>query len=126
LTLDPTSFELRNFTDQIGREFSHRCSSKLLLLFDIPPGLDLEITADQIRLRQVIYNLPSNAFKFCAGGKIVLAISAQDMADGNWLLELSISDTGIAINQEQLNDIQNPFGKLMVAPVASMAAPALG
>jgi two-component system sensor histidine kinase/response regulator len=109
LTLDPTSFELQNFTDQIGREFSHRCSSKLLLLFDIPPGLDLEILADQIRLRQVIYNLLGNAFKFCPAGEIVLAISGQDTGDGNWLLEFSVSDTGIGIDPEQLNDIQNPF-----------------
>jgi GAF domain-containing protein len=57
------------------------------------------LTADPMRLRQILLNLLSNACKFTKQGEVKLA--ARKIANGaNWI-ELAVSDTGIGMTPEQ-------------------------
>ncbi len=78
-------------------------SGKYLAL-DIPPSLPT-VQADRDRIRQVILNLISNAFKFTpAGGKITLS-AQQDGAN----LVVTVSDTGAGMSQEQQERLFDPY-----------------
>jgi len=84
---------------------------------------NLVIAADQRKLKQVLYNLLSNAEKFTPdGGSIRLTarvtleppLSRTDSpahAAGNSIpfLEISVSDTGIGIDAENLEKVFDPF-----------------
>jgi signal transduction histidine kinase len=52
-----------------------------------------------MRLRQILFNLLSNACKFTKGGEV--ALCARSVADGRDWIELSVADTGIGMTPEQ-------------------------
>ncbi|MDD4242571.1 MAG: HAMP domain-containing sensor histidine kinase, partial [Smithellaceae bacterium] len=84
---------------------------------------NLVIMADQRKLRQVLYNLLSNAEKFTPDGgsirlsaRIVLAsppadAEPQEAAAGKTVpfLEIAVADTGIGIDAENLEKVFDPF-----------------
>ena len=66
--------------------------------------------SDQIKLRQSLFNLLSNAAKFTEQGRIML--SARRIAqDGDDLLEFKVSDTGIGMTAEQLGRLFQAFAQ---------------
>ena len=70
----------------------------------------VRIRADELRLRQVVYNLLSNAVKFTLdGGRVSLQAWARDHTDSGALLEISVSDNGIGIEEGNLERIFLPF-----------------
>lgn len=76
----------------------------------------LKVTADERKLKQIIYNLLSNAVKFTAdGGKIGLSARMADDSAGPEAerhVEISVSDTGIGIPRADLEIIFEPFTQL--------------
>ncbi|MCK5819124.1 MAG: response regulator [Psychromonas sp.] len=81
---------------------------KLLLEAKISTNLPARLNIDEQRIRQVIMNLLSNAIKFTQQGKVVLNVNGK-IKDDNYSLEISISDTGIGIANENQDSIFNPF-----------------
>jgi len=71
----------------------------------IPPLL----VGDQLRLRQIILNLMSNAVKFTATGKISIGIKMLQQDKENVLVQFSIADTGIGIPEKDLVHIFDAF-----------------
>lgn len=66
---------------------------------------DIEIFADKIKFKEIMYNLLSNAIKFTPQkGKVT--ITSQLVGDN---IEISISDSGIGIPDEKYQSIFDPF-----------------
>jgi signal transduction histidine kinase len=63
---------------------------------------------DKTRLRQVLFNLLSNASKFTQSGKITLEVRAQNRQDKPWVA-FSVRDTGIGISKEDLPNLFREF-----------------
>jgi two-component system, NtrC family, sensor kinase len=57
------------------------------------------LTADSMRLKQILLNLLSNACKFTKEGEVALLV--RKMADGREWVELAVADTGIGLTAEQ-------------------------
>ena len=116
------------------REKAMKHSIKLSL--DIAPEADIQLQTDERKLKQVMYNLLSNAIKFtpnggsvqitarklggAEGGKGFSETSALSRGapptvgfrtDGDFI-EISVSDTGIGIKNEDLNRLFQPFSQL--------------
>lgn len=82
-------------------------------------GLDLKVFADEValnvyegddlRLRQVLQNLLSNALKFTARGRVELRVDiARRQGDTEWL-KFSVSDTGIGVAGDQHDRLFKAF-----------------
>jgi len=71
------------------------------------PAMDVMISTDNVRLRQILINLVSNAAKFTEEGKISITLSVI----GSWM-EIAISDTGIGIREEDLNKLFIAYGRI--------------
>lgn len=65
------------------------------------------IKADSIRLRQVMYNLLSNAAKFTKDGNVNLIVERKDK-NGGWVW-ITVEDTGIGLSEDQITTIFDPF-----------------
>jgi signal transduction histidine kinase len=77
----------------------------LTLALDIPDG-DWMVRADETRLKQILLNLLSNAVKFTGkGGTVALSFGMTPERD----LEISIADTGIGMDEQQLLLALMPF-----------------
>ncbi|MEG4940013.1 ATP-binding protein [Microcoleus sp. F4-D5] len=64
--------------------------------------------ADLTKVRQILFNLLSNALKFTEGGTVVLSATRKPLGDSDWLY-LQVSDTGIGMSAEQQHGLFEPF-----------------
>ena len=81
----------------------------LALIREYDDNIPQIIEGDSIRLRQIILNLLSNAVKFTEKGKITLQILMVNEDKNSVNIEFNLTDTGIGIQADKLNDIFNNF-----------------
>lgn len=65
----------------------------------LPPDLGT-MTADKTRVRQIVFNLLSNAAKFTRNGEVVLEAEKLKVSETD-LIQFTVRDTGIGISEEQ-------------------------
>jgi diguanylate cyclase (GGDEF)-like protein len=81
-----------------------------LIDFDIKIGDGVQsITADRIKLKQILYNLIANAVKFSSKGKKAGIRVRSKRVDSSEYLEFSIWDHGVGIPEEDIERIFNEF-----------------
>jgi signal transduction histidine kinase/CheY-like chemotaxis protein len=79
------------------------------LSLEIEPDADVELEADQRKLKQILFNLLSNAVKFTQDGGAVSVKVKKDGADG---VEITVEDTGIGIEAEDMPELFREFTQL--------------
>ncbi|MBK7866825.1 MAG: hypothetical protein IPJ75_07460 [Ignavibacteriales bacterium] len=100
LDLNPEPVDLRSFLEEIKNIFASKIQEKLIdfklrISDDVPPTLIL----DEVRIRQILFNLIGNAVKFTEKGAISLEVDNLFKAGDRSKVDLiiSVSDTGIGI-----------------------------
>lgn len=78
-----------------------------VLLSSCDPDLTM-IWADKLKMRQIVFNLLSNAAKFTHNGRIELHVLRMQRNDRDWVL-FEVSDTGVGIDPEQIARLFEPF-----------------
>ncbi len=81
---------------------------EITLGFRAESTLPQKIETDPARLRQIIYNLVGNAIKFTDQGGVTVSCRFEKSTAGPLLL-FEITDTGIGMPQDRLEDIFDPF-----------------
>jgi len=66
------------------------------------------MNSDEIKVRQALQNLLSNACKFTENGLIWLRVEAETLAKQEWIV-FRVSDTGIGLAPEQITDLFQEF-----------------
>ncbi|MFO0939977.1 MAG: PAS domain S-box protein [Pirellulales bacterium] len=79
---------------------------RLVFEVSISGKIPKTIVSDPIRLRQILMNLAGNAIKFTEHGTVTLICS---FANETGLLSFAVSDTGIGIPEEFLENVFQPF-----------------
>ncbi|MEG4024132.1 MULTISPECIES: ATP-binding protein [unclassified Microcoleus] len=64
--------------------------------------------ADLTKVRQILFNLLSNALKFTEGGTVLLSATREPAGGSDWVY-LQVSDTGIGMSAEQQQGLFQPF-----------------
>ncbi|MBE9131910.1 MULTISPECIES: ATP-binding protein [unclassified Tychonema] len=64
--------------------------------------------ADLTKVRQILFNLLSNALKFTEGGTVLLSATREPAGGSNWVY-LQVSDTGIGMSVGQQQSLFQPF-----------------
>jgi PAS domain S-box-containing protein len=96
---------------------------KLPLILRYEGEIPENIETDRTRLRQILFNLVSNAIKFTAEGKveIMARVLPNDSA-----LEVEVTDTGIGISREQQEKLFQPFMQANSATTRGQEGTGLG
>jgi adenylate cyclase len=98
LELNPQTVQLASLiNDVISTAGQLAEQNKNRLVVDVQEDLG-PLTVDPLRLRQILFNLLSNACKFTKEGEVKLRASRVNEHD---VIELSVSDTGIGMTPEQ-------------------------
>jgi len=98
------------FSD-IAKIFSIKLKEKgLKLLTDIDGNLPRAVLLDEVRMRQILFNLVGNAVKFTNEGYIELKVKGLYYSDRSKIdLVFSVKDTGIGISEEDKKIIFDAF-----------------
>jgi signal transduction histidine kinase/HPt (histidine-containing phosphotransfer) domain-containing protein/ActR/RegA family two-component response regulator len=109
LTLEQTAFSLHRCMRDIGETFTPLAKrSQTQFHMDIAKDVPEWLTGDPLRIRQVLYNLVSNAIKFTEAGEVAISATAS-VRDGNADLTIAVRDTGIGIDSATLSTLFQPF-----------------
>ncbi len=87
----------------------------LKMIIDVQKGFPEYILFDEIRIRQVLINLIGNAVKFTEYGYIRLSLTSANINDQNPEFidfRISITDTGIGIPENELQNIFEAFTQI--------------
>lgn len=112
LRLEPAPQSLRAALESVFRMFSTAASARgLALHVQIDPRLAPAHEFDGVRLRQIVFNLLGNAIKFTSQGEVRLQVDVlgPTTEEGRQPLRLRVTDTGIGIAPEQLQQLFEPF-----------------
>ena len=98
---------------------------------EIDKKLPDRLWGDEVRVRQIITNILSNAVKYTDEGRIVLKMSGSDIITdgaGNQVirLEISVSDTGRGIRQEDLGKLFTKFERVDLDKNSTIEGTGLG
>lgn len=118
ITLNQTVFDLYALLDDVENLFQIKARNKgLQLLFDYSDQVPQYVQTDGVKLRQVLINLLSNAFKFTQEGgisvRVARGIDAGETPTANQpdeiTLQFEIEDTGAGMAAAELESIFDAF-----------------
>lgn len=92
----------------------------------IDRDMPFRIIGDQVRLRQVIVNLMSNAVKFTRLGEIILDVKTIIKDNGETNLKISVTDSGIGISKEKQKRLFQAFSQADASTTREFGGTGLG
>ena len=108
LNFEPVHID--NLIEEISQIFSIKIDEKALLFETFTdPQLPYYILLDEIRLRQILFNLVGNAIKFTKEGGIKVSFKLKKKEKETIDLEINVEDTGIGIPKDQQKEIFKAF-----------------
>ena len=109
LELNPQTVQLAPLIEEVigtARQLAEQNKNRLTAEVSDDLG---SLTVNSMRLRQILFNLLSNACKFTKKGEVRL--KAKRVADGRDWIEMSVSDTGIGMTPEQQAKLFEEFSQ---------------
>lgn len=106
----PTHFNFYSFVDNIcSIAFFSAKSKDLHFESDISGGIPKIIYGDEIRIKQIVQNIISNAMKYTNEGYVKLSVGITEDDDENEQIYFYVSDSGIGIMEEDIPRIFKSF-----------------
>jgi len=115
---------LLNDTAQLNRL---RYESKPVeFTLDVDENTPLELYGDELRIKQILNNLLSNAFKYTGEGKIGLSVHAEEKDEKTVSLVFQVSDTGQGMNEDQVAKLFDAYSRFNMKTNRAIAGTGLG
>lgn len=114
LRLESEVFDLRATFESSMAVISRQAALKNLMTEILLDGaLPERVSGDQLRFRQILINLLTNALKYTPAGSVTLKASLAGITgEKKTLVEVSVIDTGIGIPAEKASEIFEAFNRV--------------
>jgi PAS domain S-box-containing protein len=112
LQLEYDALDIRIVLRDVQHIFSQKAEQKdITLALDIAPDVPASLLLDEVRLRQILFNVVGNALKFTEHGhvKIRAFVGATNPRQDAIELILEVEDSGIGISQDEQQRIFEEF-----------------
>jgi signal transduction histidine kinase/DNA-binding response OmpR family regulator len=110
LRLESQDLDIRQVIEEVIDLFAQRAHQKgIELLLDIDPYLHRWAKGDELRIRQILMNLVSNALKFTASGHVLVRARSVNPSETHVSLVIDVVDTGTGILPENQAAIFDAF-----------------
>ena len=100
--------------------------SDIELVVAVHPDVPAILVGDEIRLKQVLINLTSNAMKFTEQGEVIVRVRVNAVREHDVELEFSVVDTGIGIDTDQIPMLFDSFAQADASTTRNYGGTGLG
>ena len=113
LEIIPVEYDLSSvINDLVNMIFAKSQDKGLELIVDVDETMPHFLYGDEIRLKQVILNILTNAVKYTEEGSVRLKMGYEKTDDEHIDMKVSVRDTGIGIKEEDLKKLYSPFERI--------------
>jgi CheY-like chemotaxis protein/nitrogen-specific signal transduction histidine kinase/HPt (histidine-containing phosphotransfer) domain-containing protein len=112
LEITTDTYELASLIHDSAQLNATRIGSKELeLILDVAPDLPSMLIGDELRIKQILNNILSNAIKYTEKGQVVFSVK-KGSCEGNTIeLVFEVKDTGQGMSKEQLEKLFDPYSR---------------
>lgn len=108
--LDPSEFDLHNAVVDVTHMLRSRATDKdLNFVIEISDDFPRMVSADVVKLRQVLINITSNAIKYTPAGQVKFRAFSKYLGNDIARVYFEVSDTGFGISEAEQQKIFEPF-----------------
>ncbi len=126
LKLDVHDFDLDILAQDVMESVQWMAEEKGLdLIYDSRNLLVQRVAGDSHRIRQILTNLLGNAIKFTSEGRILLELASHAEA-GNVCVSITLSDTGVGIEEQHLDGLFEAFHQADTSTTREFGGTGLG
>lgn len=126
MEINCVTYDIGSLMNDLYNMINVRAKDKgLQLIFDIDPTIPSGYRGDDLRIKQVLLNLLTNAVKYTDKGQVALKLSCR-VESGNAVLCYSVKDTGIGMKKEDLEKIYDTFSRFDLSRNRNVEGTGLG
>ena len=109
----PVRYELSSLINDLINMVNERANNKgLRLEVDVDKYIPNSLYGDEVRIRQCVLNLLTNAVKYTEKGTVTLSVSFDKTDDEDIMLCITVTDTGIGIKEEDIDKLFSTFTRI--------------
>ncbi|MBQ9565069.1 MAG: response regulator [Synergistaceae bacterium] len=108
----PVEYEMASVLNDLANMIAKRAEDKgLKLTVEAAPDIPSSLRGDELRLKQVVINILTNAVKYTQQGSVTFRVGCERDGEAA-VLSFSVTDTGIGIKEEDMARLFSPFERL--------------
>lgn len=111
----PVDYEVSSLISDLINMISSRADEKgLVLTLDIDKQIPGMLNGDEVRIKQIITNILTNAVKYTEKGSVTFRVGYERIEDDpdSILLRVSVRDTGIGIKEKDMGKLFSQFERI--------------
>ena len=109
----PTQYETgAMFSELVNIIWIRAHEKKLEFKLDIAANLPSMLYGDEVRIKQILINILTNAIKYTQTGSITLAARCEQKESNLVQLKIAVTDTGIGIRKESMEELFSSFRRV--------------
>ena len=113
MEIDPVDYDLSSVINDLVNVVQIRADEKeLKISLDIDPKIPKRLYGDEIRIKQIITNILTNAVKYTEKGTVTLRVGYEKIDDDQIDLKVAVEDTGIGIKAEDISRLFEQFDRI--------------
>jgi signal transduction histidine kinase/CheY-like chemotaxis protein len=130
--LAPEEYEIVSFINDVTQESVVRYEHKAIdFKLKVDENTPTHLYGDKLRIRQILNNILSNAFKYTDTGEVSLAISFENIVENtdgesSGVLVFAVHDTGQGMNEEQISHLFDEYTRFNLSANRNIVGTGLG
>jgi len=122
-----TKYDVASLINDVVQLNIMRNSKQIEFVLRVDEGVPAELIGDEIRIKQILNNLLSNAFKYTKKGKVTLSVMAEVEKEKKYAsLIFRVSDTGQGMTPEQVDCIFTEYARFNLESNRTIEGTGLG
>ncbi len=126
LDIIPLQYSLASMVNDAVQFNIWRINSAIELVLEIDECVHKNLIGDELRIKQILNNLLSNAFKYTDTGQITLRVETEKKGEDELTLILSVQDTGHGMTQQQIKRLFDEYSRFRKAGQRPIEGTGLG
>ena len=113
MTIVPVEYAISSVLNDLVNMINKRAAKKgLQFIVEAEETMPSILYGDEIRIKQVVTNILTNAVKYTEHGSVTLSVDYVKKDAGTIMLKFAVKDTGIGIKQEDMDKLFSAFTRI--------------